>query len=226
MEKGLIAKGTTTDINSFTLTINDKPIIVITENEFKYKGELIEDGGEIYKLFKNYLESYQKEVHKQEIKKVWFDSTMQFDNSSKMTNYKSFEDYYQETYGSKGSDECYFEPTTNTSSATICKHCGREKFMHTELQQINQDNPVTRGSTALVPTSCQTEISDAGKDTADYIDRHIIESMKELAREGFKPQVSEISDEEIWKAAESQATFAPSFVRGVEWFREQLKKNL
>ncbi len=34
----------------------------------------------------------------------------------------------------------------------------------------------------------QIEISDAGKDTADYIDRHIIESMKELAIEGFKPQ--------------------------------------
>jgi hypothetical protein len=28
-------------------------------------------------------------------------------------------------------DECHFEPTTNTSSATICKHCGREKFLHT-----------------------------------------------------------------------------------------------
>ena len=36
---------------------------------------------------------------------------------------------------------------------------------------------------------------------------------------------TEISDEEIWKAAESQATFAPSFVRGVEWYREQLKKK-
>jgi len=37
----------------------------------------------------------------------------------------------QETFVSKGSDECQFEPTTNTSSATICKHCGREKFLHT-----------------------------------------------------------------------------------------------
>jgi len=36
----------------------------------------------------------------------------------------------QETFVSKGSDECQFEPTTNTSSATICKHCGREKFLH------------------------------------------------------------------------------------------------
>jgi len=97
--------------------------------------------------------------------------------------------YYAEEYEIKGSDECYFEPMTNTSSATICKHCGKEKFMHHELQQINQDNPVTRGSTALVPTSCQTEISDAGKDTADYIDRHIIESMKELARRWYTSNI-------------------------------------
>jgi hypothetical protein len=33
----------------------------------------------------------------------------------------------------------------------------------------------------------------------------------------------EISNEQIQKAAESQATFAPSFVRGVEWYKEQLK---
>jgi len=37
----------------------------------------------------------------------------------------------QEIFVSKGSDECQFEPTSNTSSATICKHCGREKFLHT-----------------------------------------------------------------------------------------------
>ena len=40
------------------------------------------------------------------------------------------EEWFDETYGSKGSDECQFESTTNTSSATICKHCGREKFLH------------------------------------------------------------------------------------------------
>jgi len=40
------------------------------------------------------------------------------------------EQYYQEMFGSKGSAECQFEPTTNTSSNTICKYCGREKFLH------------------------------------------------------------------------------------------------
>ena len=36
----------------------------------------------------------------------------------------------QETFVSKGSDECQFEPIPNISSATICKHCGREKYLH------------------------------------------------------------------------------------------------
>ena len=53
----------TTDLNSYTFNgIKDEPIIVITEDGFKYKGELIEDKGEIYKLFKNYLTSCQTEI--------------------------------------------------------------------------------------------------------------------------------------------------------------------
>ena len=48
--------------------------------------------------------------------------------------YESFDQYYNETYSSKVNDECYFEPTNNTSSATICKHCGKEKSLHTILK--------------------------------------------------------------------------------------------
>jgi hypothetical protein len=41
MENKLIAKGTTTNLNSYTFNgIKDEPIIVITEDGFKYKGEL------------------------------------------------------------------------------------------------------------------------------------------------------------------------------------------
>jgi hypothetical protein len=76
------------------------------------------------------------------------------------------------------------------------------------------------------PTSSQTEISDAGKDTADYIDRHIIESMKELAREGFKPQVSEISDEEIEEMLFHHSNeYAYGFKDAIKWYREQLKSR-
>ena len=71
MENKLIAKGTTTDLNSFIFSIKtDEPIIVISEDGFKYKGELIEDKGEIYQLFKNYLTSYQREISDEEIEKV------------------------------------------------------------------------------------------------------------------------------------------------------------
>lgn len=70
MENKLIAKGTTIDLNSYTFSgiKTDEPIIVITEDGFKYKGELIEDKGEVYKLFKNYLTSSQTEISDEEIK--------------------------------------------------------------------------------------------------------------------------------------------------------------
>ena len=31
---------------------------------------------------------------------------------------------------------CIFEPRTDTSSATICKHCGQEKFLHNQVPDI------------------------------------------------------------------------------------------
>ena len=62
MENKLIAKGITTDLNSYTFNgIKDEPIIVITEDGFKYKGELIEDKGEIYQLFKEFLKQNKKD---------------------------------------------------------------------------------------------------------------------------------------------------------------------
>lgn len=71
MENKLIAKGTTTDLDSYTFSIKtDESIIVITEDGFKYKGELIEDKGEIYQLFKNYLTSSQTEISDEEITRL------------------------------------------------------------------------------------------------------------------------------------------------------------
>jgi len=44
---------------------------------------------------------------------------------------KSFDQYYQETFVSKGSDECQtFEKMYDTTSATLCANCGKEKFLH------------------------------------------------------------------------------------------------
>lgn len=42
--------------NSFTLKLEGETIIVIDTKGFNYKGNLIEDAGEVYDLFKSYLE--------------------------------------------------------------------------------------------------------------------------------------------------------------------------
>ena len=53
--KGMINK---TKLNSIIFGLTpDEPIIVIDEIGFKYKGELIEDAGEIYKIFKDFIEN-------------------------------------------------------------------------------------------------------------------------------------------------------------------------
>ena len=36
----------------------------------------------------------------------------------------------------------------------------------------------------------------------------------------------EVSDEEIVKASYDQATFTPSFIRGAQWYREQIKNKM
>jgi hypothetical protein len=42
--------------NTITFNLkNNEPVIVLDEVGFKYKGELIEDAGEIYELFKDYI---------------------------------------------------------------------------------------------------------------------------------------------------------------------------
>ena len=82
---------------------------------------------------KQFREKFEqaKEMHKQEILDAYEqgsdDEIVAFDGTR---NYKHGVEYYTSTYGSKISDECQFEPTPNTSSATICANCGREKFLH------------------------------------------------------------------------------------------------
>jgi hypothetical protein len=41
------------------------------------------------------------------------------------------EQYYQETFGSRGSEVCQtFEKMYDTTSATLCANCGKEKLLH------------------------------------------------------------------------------------------------
>lgn len=38
---------------------------------------------------------------------------------------------------------CMFEPRTDTSSATICKHCGKEKFLHNQVPEVKKMVEIT-----------------------------------------------------------------------------------
>jgi len=71
-----------------------------------------------------------KEMHKQEI----IDAQSYAISNADMTNNKGYFDcdkYYQEKFVSKGSDECQtFEKMYDTTSATLCANCGKEKFLH------------------------------------------------------------------------------------------------
>ena len=49
----------TIPLNSFIFNLKNEPIIIIDEKGFKYKGELIEDSGDVYVLFKEFLQNSQ-----------------------------------------------------------------------------------------------------------------------------------------------------------------------
>jgi hypothetical protein len=40
---------------SFTFSLKNEPIIIVDKTGFKYNGVLIEDAGEVYELFKDFL---------------------------------------------------------------------------------------------------------------------------------------------------------------------------
>jgi ribosomal protein L32 len=73
----------------------------------------------------------------------------------------------------------------------------------------------------------QQEISDGGKDTADYIDRHLVAALVQHSI------AIEISDEEIEKGAtewyKKEGSYEPSAIAlktwgyAIRWYREQLK---
>jgi hypothetical protein len=117
--------------------------------EVKYISMILE-----YRKEKRLIFEKAKEMHKQEIIDA-FDEGQEYEYQYHINNAPKFDSqtYYQETFVSKGSDKhkeklkelypdaysilgevlykkCQFEPTTNTSSATLCKHCGREKYLH------------------------------------------------------------------------------------------------
>jgi len=75
--------------------------------------------------------------------------------------------------------------------------------------------------------SAKQDLLNIGKDTADYIDRHLVAALVQHSI------AIEISDEEIYKASRehindgggAQGWIQAAFRQGAVWYREQLKQN-
>jgi len=76
--------------NLFILSLNrEEPIIIIDEEGFKYKGELIKDSGEIYKLFKEFLQTSllpQQEISDEEIQAEAIKRSSKYQDSALFEN--------------------------------------------------------------------------------------------------------------------------------------------
>jgi hypothetical protein len=91
---------------------------------------------------------------------------------------------------------------------------------------LTTDQDLIKDGVAKLP---QQEISDGAKDTADYIDRHLVAALVQHSI------AIEISDEEIEKNAKywynKEGCITPSkvevraWVKGAKWYREQLKSK-
>ena len=76
---------------------------------------------------------YAKKLQRQEHSKTWDEALRIFEarGHNFVRAWEDFDDYYAETFVSKGSDECpFFISLTKTTSATICSVCGKEKYLH------------------------------------------------------------------------------------------------
>ena len=85
-----------------------------------------------------------------------------------------------------------FEPTTNTSSATICKWCGQEKFLHApKVGNMAQQTAVEWLVEQLIPKAMVTY------DTTTY---NAIQQAKAMEKE--QNGYTEEQAYEIWKAGQ------------------------
>lgn len=97
MENNLTTLNTIPE-NSFTFLLKNEPIIIIDEKGFKYNGELIQDSGEIYELFKKFLKSSnnfrENTFTEEQVREAYM-------YGRSMMNPKNFEKYIQSLKQSK-----------------------------------------------------------------------------------------------------------------------------
>ena len=145
-----------------------------------------------YFIGNDMLEAYKqaKEMEKQQIIDAWFDG---YGGSA-----HSEDEYYNETYGSKGSDVMTPENHIGVLSEAVKKET----------------------------TSSQTEISDEsweGCDGCTEQDKYFWTKGYQAGYNRATP--TEISDEEIEIAANNPVNDGYSFIEGAKWYREYNKKN-
>lgn len=148
-----------------------------------------------YKTYEEQNEIFQKA---KQMEKEQIINAFKFGEYPPPFFYYNAEQYYDETFGSKGSDE--------TNGNNVEKVLNVVTPFLEGYEQINQDNPVTRGSTALVKvTSSQTEISDQ-------------EYYKDVF---YQKQVMNPYP----TGDQSYTAYEKGFMDFAKWYREQLKKK-
>jgi hypothetical protein len=110
--------------------------------------------------------------------------------------------------------ECYFIPTNNTSSATICGNCGKEKFLHTIGSGIktSKQQPLEEAAERLYPENWES-IMDGQHDSNSYERNAFIK--------GAKWQQERMYSEEDLKEAYSMGISDMS----IRAFNERFKKK-
>jgi hypothetical protein len=70
-------------------------------------------------------------------KEVEFDFVTEWENGEVGVNGLTYAKLINHSVGTNEMI-CMFEPRTDTSSATICKHCGQEKFLHNHVPDVGK----------------------------------------------------------------------------------------
>lgn len=76
-------------------------LFIAALKEWKVEGSLTDYEFKIPAHIFTHMEKRTRQMDEEQIKKTWFDSTLQFDNAAEMTYKKDFEQYYNETYNAQ-----------------------------------------------------------------------------------------------------------------------------
>ena len=104
--------------------------------------------------------------------------------------------------------ECYFIPSNNTSSATICVNCGKEKFLHTIGSGIKVSKSViiTQEEPKQVCENCKQTISKYGCACGKQKEEPKQEQLEEVECNNCGYLMSLTEDESVYACYNSECT--------------------